>query len=178
MNIMEKYRDLDPATRGRMAAVVIALLLLALCYSLLNDQITRLKKRRASREAAVAELMLLSHQYRMASSDAQRLNNRLAAVKSDDTPAKLLEEIGIKGKSSQVKPVKGADRQDVTEDAAEIRVEGVTANEAVNLVYRLEKGTRPVVIKKANLKTRYDDPSRLDVTLVVALLKPLPQERR
>lgn len=178
MNLMERYRELDPKARSRMAAVVIALLLLALCYSLLNDQITRLKKRRASRESAVTELMLLSHQFRLASSDAQRLNNRLAAVKADDTPAKLLDEIGIKGKGSQVKPVKGTDRQDLTEDAAEIKVEGLTANEAVNLVYRLEKGTRPVVIKRANLKTRYDDPTRLDVTLIVALLKPLPQERR
>lgn len=178
MNLIERYRDMDKTARSRMAAVVISLLVLALCYSLLNDQITKLKKRRAGREAAVTELMLLSHQYRIASTDAQRLNNRLAAVKADDTPAKLLDEIGIKGKSSQVKPVKGADRQDVTEDAAEIKVDGITANEAVNLVYRLERGTRPVVIKKANLKTRYDDPSRLDLTLTVALIKPLPQERR
>ena len=43
---------------------------------------------------------------------------------------------------------------------------------------RLEKGVKPVVIKKANLKTRYDDPAKLDVTLNIALLKPAPQENR
>lgn len=178
MMIKELYDDLDQGTRNRLAAAIIALLLLALCYSLLQERIWKLKKKLISREAAVKELLLLGHQYRMARSDAQRLDNRLASVKADDSLSRLVEETGIKGKSTQVKPVKGDERQGMVEDAAEIRIEGVTANEAINLLYRLEKGTRPVVIKKANLKTRYDDPARLDVTLVAAVLKPLPQEKK
>ena len=42
------------------------------------------------------ELLLLSHQFRTASNDAQRLQNRLASVKADDSLAKLVEETGIK----------------------------------------------------------------------------------
>lgn len=178
MKLTQLYNDLDLQTRTRLATTIIILLLLTLCYSLLQDRIDKLQKRRASREAAVAELLLLSHQFKSASNNAQKLNNRLAAVTADDTPAKLVEETGIKGKSTQVKPVKGEERQGMVEDAAEIRIEGITANEAINLLYRLEKGTRPVIIKKANLKTRYDDPARLDITLVAAVLKPLPQGQR
>lgn len=178
MSLMERYNELDQQTRKIIALLIIALLVLALLYSLLHERIVKLGKKRASREAAVTELMLLSHQYRLASADSQRLSNRLAAVAADDSPAKLVEETGIKGKSTQVKPVKGEERQGMVEDAAEIRIEGITANEAVNLLYRLERNTRPVVIKKTNLKSRYDDPSRLDITLTVAVLKPLPQEKR
>jgi len=178
MSLMERYNNLDQQTRKSIACLVIALLVLALLYSLLHERIVKLAKKRASREAAVTELMLLSHQFRLASADSQRLSNRLAAVTPDDSPARLVEETGIKGKSTQVKPVKGEERQGMVEDAAEIRIEGVTANEAVNLLYRLEKNSRPVVIKKANLKSRYDDPSRLDITLTLALLKPLPQEKQ
>jgi len=178
MSLRELYDDLEPTTRLRMAAVVIVILLLALAYSFLNDRIVRLQKKRASREAAVAEMLLLSHQFRLASADAQRLNNRLAAVKTDDSPARLIEETGLKGKNIQVKPLKGEERQGVLEDAAEVRIEGLSANDAINLLYRLEKGAKPVVIKKANLKTRYDDPAKLDVTVTMALLKSLPQERK
>ena len=123
-------------------------------------------------------MMLLKQRHREASAGAQKLTNRLSAVTADDSPAKLLEEIGIKGKNSQVKSLKGEDRPGYLEDAAEIRIEGLSANETVNLLYRLEKGAKPVVIKKANLKTRYDDPAKLDVTLNIALLKPAPQEKK
>jgi general secretion pathway protein M len=178
MKLLAWYNDIDQQTRTVLAGGIIVLLLLALCYSLLQERIDKLKKRRASREATVAELMLLSHQFKTASSDAQRLSNRLAAVAADDTPAKLVEEIGIKGKNTQVKPMKGEERQGMIEDGAEIRIEGISANEAINLLYRLEKGGKPVIIRKANLKTRYDDPSRLDLTITAALLKPLPPEKR
>ncbi|HZV82430.1 MAG TPA: hypothetical protein VFF53_09730 [Geobacteraceae bacterium] len=178
MRIKELYNDLDQRSRSMLAVAIISLLLLALCYSLLQERISRLKLKRTSREAVVRELLLLSHQFKLASSDSQRLSNRLAAVRADDSMAKLVEETGIKGKNIQVKPVKGEERQGMVEDAAEVRIEGITANEAVNLLFRLEKGSRPVVIKKANLKTRYDDPARLDLTLTAAVLKPLPQETR
>jgi general secretion pathway protein M len=106
------------------------------------------------------------------------LTGRLASLKSDDSPAKIIEEIGIKGKGIKIAPVKGEDRRGVIEDAAEIRIDGITLNEAVNLIYRLEKGGRPVTIKKCNLRTRFDDPSRCDLIMTVALLKPQPEQAR
>lgn len=178
MRIKELYDDLEPQSRKTLALAAISLLILALCYSLLQERIGKLRKRLMSREKTVQELMLLEHQFRTASSESQRLGNRLATVKADDSLARVVEETGIRGKSSQVKPLKGEERQGMVEDAAEIRIEGLTANEAVNLLYRLEKGSRPVVIKKANLKTRYDDPARIDLTLTAAVLKPLPQEKQ
>lgn len=178
MKLATLYNELDQQTRSRLAVGIIVLLLLAIGYSLLQERLGMLQKKRASREAAVKQLLLLSHQFKTATADAQRLGNRLAAVKADDSPAKIVEETGIKGKSTQVKPVKGEERQGMVEDGAEIRIEGLTANEAINLLYRLEKGPRPVLVKKANLKTRYDDPSRMDITLTAALLKPLPQEQK
>jgi len=59
-----------------------------------------------------------------------------------------------------------------------VKLDGLTLNEAVNLLYRLEKGSRPVLVKKANLKTRFDDPALLDLTLTIALLKPAPKGQR
>lgn len=178
MSLGERFSAMEPAARLKVGYCIAALLLVAIGYSALHDRIGKLEKKRISREAALTEMMLLKQRYREASAGAQKLSNRLSAVTADDSVAKLIEEIGIKGKNSQIKPLKGEDRPGIVEDAAEVKIEGISANEAVNLLYRLEKGVKPVVIKKANLKTRYDDPAKLDVTLAVALLKPAPQEKK
>jgi len=178
MSLRDRFTAMEPAARLSIGGVIALLLLLTILYSTLHDQIRKLERKRVSREAALTEMMLLQQRHREASSGAQKLANRLSAVTTDDSPAKLLDEIGIKGKSTQIKPLKGEERPGFLEDAAEIRIEGLSANEAVNLLHRLEKGTKPVVIKHANLKTRYDDPAKLDLTLTIALLKPAPQEKR
>ena len=178
MSLRQLYNEMEPAARLRSGCLIAALLVLAIAYSALHDRIVALEKKRASREAALTEMMLLKQRHREASAGAQKLANRVTAATVDDTPAKLLEEIGIKGKNSQIKPLKGEERPGFLEDAAEIKLEGLSANEAINLLYRLEKGAKPVVIKKANLKTRYDDPTKLDISLNIALLKPAPQEKR
>ncbi len=170
--LREWYHRLSGQDRLRLGIGIAVLLFLAILLSTANDRIGGLRKKLAAREKDVAEMLVLKQRYLEASAVSQKLANRLSATRPDDSPAKLIEEIGIKGKSSQVKPVKGEEGNGFMEDAAEVRLEGVSANEAINLLYRLEKGTKPVVIKKALLKTRFDDPSRLDLTLTIALLKP------
>lgn len=176
--LTERYRTMDSQLRLRIGIAVAVVLVVAVLLSAGYRQIGLLEKKRAAREADVVEMLQLKQRYLEAKTVAQKLDNRLAAVRPDDSPAKLIEEIGIKGKNTQIRPLKGEDRGSYVEDAAEVRIDGLTANEAVNLLYRLEKGAKPAVIKKALLKTRFDDPSRLDVTLTVALLKPAPQGQR
>lgn len=178
MSLAGRFNEMEPAARLKAGYFMAAVLLLAIFYSALHDRIVKLEKKRVSREADLTEMMLLKQRHRDASAGAQKLSNRLSAVAADDSVAKMIDEIGIKGKNSQIKPLKGEDRPGFIEDAAEVKIEGISANEAVNLIFRLEKGGRPVVIKKANLKTRYDDPAKLDVTLNIALLKPASPERK
>ena len=170
------YGSLGSTARLRLGIGIMIVLSLAILYSTLGERTARLQRTIRAREADVAELLVLRQRYREASADAQRLTNRLAAVRPDDTPAKLIEEIGIKGKGGQlqIRPVKGEERSGAVEDAAEVKIDGLTANEAVNLLYRLERGTKPVLLKRLQLKTRFDDSARLDLTLTLALLKPAP----
>ena len=176
--LIEQYRAMESRTRLRWGVGIALLLILALLYSAANVRVALLLKKRTAREADVSEMLVLKQRFREASVDSQKLANRMASTRPDDSPAKLIDEIGIKGKSSQIRPLKGEERGGTIEDAAEVKLEGVSANEAVNLVFRLEKGNKPVVIKKALLKTRFDDPAKLDLTLTVALLKPAPQGRK
>lgn len=170
-------QDMDSTTRQRIGIALAIFLAVVVALSAANSRISALERKRAAREADIAEMMRLKLRYQEANVGAQRLANRLLATKPDDSPAKVVEEIGIKGRASQIKPVKGDDIPGYVEDAAEVRMEGLSANEAVNLIYRLEKGARPVTVKKALIKQRFDDPSKLDVTLTIALIKPAPAGR-
>jgi general secretion pathway protein M len=176
--LRETFYRMDSRTRLRCGIGLACLLLLALVLTGVNTRVALLKKKRAIREADIAEMLVLKQRYQEANAGALKLANRMAATRADDSPAKIIDEIAIKGKGSQIKQVKGETRAGYLEDAAEARIEGLSANEAVNLIYRLEKGSKPVNIKKALIKTRFDDPAKLDLTLTIALLKPALQGQK
>ena len=176
--IISRLQGLDNRTRLRLGMVLAAFLLVVIALSAVNSRISALEKKRTARESDIAEMMRLKLRYQEANAGAQRLANRLMATKPDDSPAKIIEEIGIKGRSSQIKPVKGEDIPGYVEDAADVKIEGLSANEATNLIYRLEKGARPVTVKKALIKQRFDDPSKLDLSITIALIKAAPAGAR
>ena len=171
--IREMWQGLDSRTRLWCGYTLIALLAAAVGWSALADRVQTLEKKRAAREVVLKELLPLKIKYQAARQASDQLSGRIATLRPDDTPANIIEEIGIKGKSVKIVPLKGEERRGFVEDAADIRIEGVSLNEAVNLLYRLEKGSRPLVIKKSNLRVRFDDPSRCDLTLILALLRPV-----
>ena len=176
--VRDMWQDLDSRTRLWIGYVLIALLAAAVGWSALSGKVEALEKKRSARETVLKELLPLKASYLSARQASDQLSGRMATLRPDDSPAKIIEDTGIKGKSVKIIPLKGEERSGFTEDAADIRIEGLTLNEAVNLLYRLEKGSRPLVIKKYNLRTRFDDPSRCDLSLVLALLRPAPGQAK
>lgn len=170
--ISDYWQDLDGRTRLLCGYALIALLAAAVGWSALNARVQALEKKRTAREAVLKELLPLKVSYQSARQSSDQLNGRIAMLRPDDSPAKIIEDIGIKGKLVKIVPLKGEERSGFTEDAADVRIEGLSFNEAVNLIYRLEKGSRPLVFKKSNLRIRFEDPAHCDLSLVLALLKP------
>jgi general secretion pathway protein M len=176
--VRNRWQDLDGRTRLRIGYALIVLLAAAVGWSALSAKVLALEKKRTARESVLKELLPLKVAYLSARQSSDQLNGRLASLRPDDSPAKIIEDTGIKGKSVKIVPLKGEERSGFTEEAADIRIDGLTLNEAANLLYRLEKGSRPLVIKKCNLRVRFDDPSRCDLILVLALLKPAPGQAK
>ena len=176
--IRNAWQDLDGRTRLWIGYALIALLAVAVGWSLVTARVQLLEKKRTAREHVLKELLPLKMAYQAARRASDQLNGRMATLRPEDSPAKIVEDTGIKGKSVKITPLKGDERSGFTEDAADIRIEGLTLNEAINLLYRLEKSDRPLVIKKSNLRMRFDDPSRCDLSLVLALLKPAPGQTK
>ena len=177
-DVLDVWRSLDNRIRLRVGYALIALLVILMAWSALAAKVADLERKRTARELVLKELLPLKVAYRTATQSASLLTGRMAALRADDSPAKIIEEIGIKGKGLKIAVLKGEERSGIIEDVADVRMDSLATNEAINLVYRLEKGSRPMVVKKANLRVRFDDPSRLDLALIVALLKPVPGTTR
>ena len=177
-NLMDAWRDLDRRSRLWCGYALIALLAVAMGWSALAASTAGLEHKRAAREAVLKELLPLKAAYRSAKIISDQQAGKMAMLRPDDSLAKIIEEIGIKGKGVKIAPLKGDERSGIIEETADVRIEGLTANETVNLVYRLEKGSRPISLKKANLRVRFDDPSRFDLAMTTALLKPAPGKSR
>lgn len=173
-DLAEAWRNLDQRGRLWSGYALIALLAVVLGWSALAAKTAELERKRVARETVLKELLPLKLAYRSARVSADQMVGRMAALRPDDSPAKIIEEIGIRGKGVKIAPLKGEGRSGVIEDAADVRIEGLTANEMVNLIYRIEKGSLPMMVKKANLRVRFDDPSRFDLAITIALLKPAP----
>ena len=176
--IRDFWQDLDGRTRLWIGYAMIALLAAAVGWSALSGKVQALEKKRAARETVLKELLPLKVAYLSSRQSSDQLKGRMASLRPDDSPAKIIEDTGIKGKSVKIVPLKGEERSGFTEDAADIRIDGLTLNEAVNLLYQLEKGSRPLIIKKCNLRVRFDDPSRCDLALVLALLRSAPGQTK
>lgn len=176
--ITESWANLDQQTRLRAGYWVVIVLALAVGWSALSARVAALEKKLAAREAVLKELLPLKMQYKAARLSSDRLAGQVSTLRPDDTPAKIIDEIGIRGKAGKIAPAKGDDRPGFVEDASDVRIDGLTVNEALNLIYRLEKGGRPLLLKKCNLRLRFDDPARCDLALVMALLKPAPAQAR
>ena len=171
--IRDLWLDLDRRSRLLLGYALIILLIGAVGWSALHSRVAALEKKQTARESVRKELLPLKVAYLTARQSADMLTGRMASLRPDDSPAKLVEETGIKGKSVKITPVKGEEKNGFIEDGADIRIDSLTMNEAVNLIYRLEKGNRPLVIKKSNIRIRFDDQSRCDLNLVLALLRPV-----
>jgi len=177
-NLVETWRDLDRRSRLWCGYALIVLLSVALGWSALAVRTAGLERKRAAREAVLRELLPLKVAYRSAKTASDRQADRMASLQPDDSLGRIIEETGIRGRGVKIVPLKGEERNGFIEDTADIRIEGLTANEMINLVYRLEKGSRPVSLKKVNLRVRFDDPSRFDLAMTTALIRPAPGQAK
>lgn len=173
MKLKDYYISMDTNDKQLFKYAIIIILGLLLIYSSIANHISSLAHQRLSREQSLQELMSLKQRYYEASANAQRLANRIASITPNDSPASIIDELGIIPKGGfQAKPLPQQDRGAYSETGALVTLNGLTLNETINLLYRLEQGSKPVIIKQANLRTRFNDPSRLDVSMQLSLIRP------
>lgn len=177
--IQEQVATLDETSRQRTVVIAAGVLFICLAFALLQSHLAQLERRKQVREQTLTELLALQQRYQEATVEANRLKNRLAMVTPDDSPVTILEQTGIVPKNGiQAKPLPRQEKQNLLEESAEISLAGISLNELVNLLFRLEQHAKPVAIKKLVARTRFSDPMKLDVNLILAVYRPAaPQQQ-
>lgn len=80
--------------------------------------------------------------------------------------------LGLKQRIRSVKPLNTREAPGLVEEEAEVQVERVNINEAVNLFYKIENAPMSIFIKKAAVKASFENPANLDITMTIALVRP------
>jgi hypothetical protein len=97
-----------------------------------------------------------------------------AAANAKESPlsrlSSAIQEAKIPQAAFSVKSGGARDGEFFREESFDVRMENLTYLEAVNAIQRLSGGTLPVVVRSTLLKSRYEDPRYLDVTLRVGYL--------
>jgi type II secretory pathway component PulM len=83
-----------------------------------------------------------------------------------------LQEAGIPQSALNIKSGGVRNGELFREESFDVRMENLTYLEAVRTLQRLSAGSLPIAIRSATLKSRFDDPRYIDVTLRVGFLTP------
>ncbi len=82
-----------------------------------------------------------------------------------------IQEAGFPPSSFSLKAGAARDGEYFSEETFDLRIDNITYLEALRLLARLETGPLPVVVRAAQLKSRFDDGRYLDATLRLGFLK-------
>ena len=84
----------------------------------------------------------------------------------------VFKSIGLGQKVKSVKSTGTREKKYASEEEAEVSVEKVTMNEMVNILFRMENAPMIFSIRRTSIKTAFDNPSLLNITMTVSLIKP------
>jgi len=106
----------------------------------------------------------------------QRVSVVRAAANRKESPlvriSNTLLDAGIPQSAFSVKAGGTRDGESFREESFDVRLENLTYLETVRTLQKLSGPDQPMVVRSSLLKSRYDDPRYLDVTLRVGYLSP------
>lgn len=158
----------------RLLISAAALIILVVSALLLNTSLS-LKKEGSALRSQKEEILLLREDFLELRKKVSAIEGKKSLVRVEGIVQaidEIFRSIGLNQKVKSVKPTATRDRKYAIEEEADVEVEKVSMNELVNILYRLENAPMVLLIKKARLKTSFEDPSLLNVTMTIGLAKP------
>lgn len=157
----------------------VAAFILALTFVILPG-VSRLRsnaRAAAAAEGDLAEVRRVRPELERAQSDSrQKAALAQSAANTKESPltrlSSAIQEGGIPQSAFSVKSGGTRDGEFFREESFEVKMENLTYLEAVKAIQHLSGGNLPTVVRSALLKSRYEDPRYLDVTLRVGFLSP------
>ena len=161
-------------TDRRLLISAAGLIILVVSALLLNTSLS-LKKEGSALRSQKEEILLLREDFLELSKKINAVEGKKSLIKVEGIiPAidEIFRSTGLAQKVKSVKPTATRDKKYAIEEEADVEVEKVSMNELVNILYRLENAPMVLLIKKARLKTSFEDTSLLNISMTIGLVKP------
>lgn len=149
------------------AALLGGFVLVAVMLGMLGSSRDRL----ASLADAEGRMSAFRAKHQALSQGLMRLEGKknLTAVKGVvQAVDEVFEPLGLKEK---VKSVKVFPSREEGMEKAEVTVQGTDTNETINFLYLLENTPMPLAIKKITIRTSFDRPELLNITMTLSYIK-------
>jgi|SRR5208283_92126 len=165
MSIIKKRALLKAV--GAAVPVIVCIISLSVFFSSKNEL--------AGARARQKEFTSLMSEYRTLKSSIDVIENKksITNVKGIlQAVDEIFMPLGLKQRIRSVKPLTTKEAPGAVEEEAEVQVERVNINEAVNLFYKIENAPMGIFIKKAVMKASFENPANLDISMTIAFVRP------
>jgi general secretion pathway protein M len=179
--ITNAYQRLSSRERTLLGGAVGAILLIGfytLIWQPLADSQVAIAKRIQLKEHELVEMQQmretyldLLNQFELRQKIIERADPKFSLFPHIETT--VSQVLGGREKIASMNPqnkdLSGAYR----EDSVELKLNGVTLQQLVDLMYRIEKGAQPLRLTRLSVKKRAREPQTFDVTATVSMLKAI-----
>lgn len=170
---------LEPRERNLLylaAGVTVVLLLWLAVWEPLAGQLDGLDQKIAAAKRDLGEIERLKVRHEALEEQVQDLERRAGGSENAASLFAQLESVTVpivgRERITAMNPQSRAVGDRFEEESVDMRLDGVPVRELVKLLHEIEDGEPPMEVARAAFKRQYKDPTHLDVSLVVARLKP------
>lgn len=152
---------------GIAVSVILCILLINISLSSKNDLVNL--------KAQQKELLSIKDEFLSLKNRIDTVENKKSLTKIEgivQAADEVFLPLGLKRKVKSVKPTGTKDLKETIEEEAEVQVEKVDMNEMVNIFHKIENSPMILSVKKTTIKTSFENPTLLDITMTIALVKP------
>lgn len=145
-----------------------------LCILLINVSLS-LKRDLRNVKAQQKELLSIKDEFLSLKNRIDTVENKKSLTKIEgivQAADEVFLPLGLKRKVKSVKPTGTKALKETIEEEAEVQVEKVDMNEMVNIFHKIENSPMILSVKKTTIKTSFENPTLLDITMTIALVKP------
>jgi hypothetical protein len=160
---------------GRHLWTVSGIAGLAVLCIIMADVSVSLKKENAQVKTQQGEMRALRNEYLARKGAIDMVESRKSLTRADGVIQAVDEVFRSLGLSQNVKSVKSTgsiEKKYAFEEQADVQVEKVNMNEMTNILYKLENAPMVLSIKKATIKTSFENPTLLNLSLTLDFIKP------
>ncbi len=163
----------DPVQRKHLLTMLATILISTFLGLALLSHATVMDQQTLQRSNDLQALMLGHQQYKEAVAANTRLKAKMQSLSPQDSALTVIQSAGLNPRLTVLtKPIAPIHHPQVIEEPTEVIIQDLTLNETVQLIYALENSSKAVVIRHIHLRSRFSNPSRIDLTMTVSLYRP------